>query len=175
MPTASPSDSSGCSKYCGRASPSRARRTSTGARWWRAPSPTCVRSSRGSSRGPCRCVRAAPGEYRYAGLSRRIARYGSRRSARIMKTGGSPGRWLIILPPLVFLLVFFLIPFAFAFKISFAEAIPHVPPFSDVISFTPEHHLQVSAHLGNYKYLLTDQVYLFAYLYSLRTAFFSTL
>jgi putrescine transport system permease protein len=92
-----------------------------------------------------------------------------------MKPTWRPGRWLIILPPLIFLLVFFLIPFAFAFKISFAEAIPHVPPFSDVISFTPEHHLQVSAHLGNYKYLLTDQVYLFAYLYSLRTAFFSTL
>jgi putrescine transport system permease protein len=92
-----------------------------------------------------------------------------------MKPTWRPGRWLIILPPLLFLLVFFLIPFAFAFKISFAEAIPHVPPFSDVISLTPDHHLKVSAHLGNYKYLLTDQVYLFAYLYSLRTAFFSTL
>ena len=92
-----------------------------------------------------------------------------------MKPTWRPGRWLIILPPLIFLLVFFLIPFAFAFKISFAEAIPHVPPFSDVISFTPDHRLKLAAHLGNYKYLLTDQVYLFAYLYSLRTAFFSTL
>jgi putrescine transport system permease protein len=92
-----------------------------------------------------------------------------------MKTTWRPGRWLIILPPLLFLLIFFLIPFAFAFKISFAEAAPRVPPFTDVFSFTPEHGLQLSFSLGNYRYLLTDEVYGVAYLYSLRTAFFSTL
>jgi hypothetical protein len=31
------------------------------------------------------------------------------------------GKWFIILPPLLYLLVFFLIPFAFALKISFAD------------------------------------------------------
>jgi len=92
-----------------------------------------------------------------------------------MRRTWGPGRWLIILPPLLFLLVFFLIPFAFAFKISFAEAAPRVPPFTDVISFTADHHLRVAISLGNYRYLLTDQVYGIAYLYSLRTAFFSTL
>ena len=92
-----------------------------------------------------------------------------------MKQTWRGGRWLIILPPLIFLLIFFLIPFAFAFKISFAEAVPRVPPFTDVISFTPAHHLQLAIHLGNYRYLLTDEVYGVAYLYSLRTAFFSTL
>src|SRR6516162_87574 len=86
-----------------------------------------------------------------------------------------PGRWLIILPPLLFLIIFFLVPFAFAFKISFAEAAPHVPPFTDVISFTPDHHLRIAISLGNYRYLVTDEVYGLAYLYSLRTAFFSTL
>src|SRR5215469_8707202 len=86
-----------------------------------------------------------------------------------------PGRWLIILPPLLFLIIFFLVPFAFAFKISFAEAAPRVPPFTDVISFTPDHHLRLAISLGNYRYLLTDEVYGIAYLYSLRTAFFSTL
>src|ERR1700753_2791024 len=40
---------------------------------------------------------------------------------REMKLNGHPGRWRIILPPLLFLLVFFLIPFAFALYISFAE------------------------------------------------------
>ncbi|HEX8782808.1 MAG TPA: ABC transporter permease subunit [Steroidobacteraceae bacterium] len=92
-----------------------------------------------------------------------------------MRRTWGPGRWLIILPPLLFLLVFFLIPFAFAFKISFAEAAPRVPPFTDVISFTADHHLRVAISLGNYRYLLTDEVYGLAYLYSLRTAFFSTL
>ena len=84
------------------------------------------------------------------------------------------GRWLIILPPLLFLTLFFLIPFGFAFKISFAESAAHVPPFTDLISFTPEHHLRLNVSFDNYRYLFTDEVYGVAYLYSLRTAFFST-
>jgi putrescine transport system permease protein len=92
-----------------------------------------------------------------------------------MKPTWRPGRWLIILPPLLFLLVFFLIPFAFAFKISFAESAPRVPPFTDVFTVTPDHHLRIALSLANYRYLITDQVYGVAYLYSLRTAFFSTL
>ncbi|HEY2404338.1 MAG TPA: ABC transporter permease subunit [Steroidobacteraceae bacterium] len=86
-----------------------------------------------------------------------------------------PGRWLIILPPLLFLTVFFLIPFAFAFKISLAETAPRVPPFTDIFTRTADGHLQVSVSLANFKYLLTDEVYGIAYLYSLKTAFFSTL
>jgi putrescine transport system permease protein len=86
-----------------------------------------------------------------------------------------PGRWLIILPPLLFLTVFFLIPFAFAFKISLAETAPRVPPFTDILSRTADGHLQLSVSLANFKYLLTDDLYGVAYLYSLKTAFFSTL
>jgi putrescine transport system permease protein len=86
-----------------------------------------------------------------------------------------PGRWLIILPPLLFLTVFFLIPFAFAFKISLAETAPRVPPFTDIFTHTADGHIQVSVSLANFKYLLTDEVYGVAYLYSLKTAFFSTL
>ncbi|MGH8266974.1 MAG: ABC transporter permease subunit [Steroidobacteraceae bacterium] len=92
-----------------------------------------------------------------------------------MRTTGSAGRWLIILPPLLFLLLFFLVPFAFAFKISFAQAAAHVPPFTDVVSFTRDHHLQLSVSLANYRYLFTDELYGVAYLFSLKTAFFSTL
>jgi putrescine transport system permease protein len=85
------------------------------------------------------------------------------------------GRWLIILPPLVFLLVFFLIPFAFALKISFAEAALRIPPFSEVWQITADHHLRLTPSLRNYAYLLNDEVYAVSYLYSLKTAFFSTL
>ena len=92
-----------------------------------------------------------------------------------MKFIERPGRWLIILPPLLFLLVFFLVPFVFAFKISFADTAAHVPPFTDVLTTTPDHHLQFSLSLANYLYLFTDDVYGVAYLYSLKTAFFSTL
>ena len=85
------------------------------------------------------------------------------------------GRWLIDLPPLLFLLVFFLIPFAFAFKISFADTALHVPPYTDVLSVSPDHHVSIALNLNNYRYLFTDEVYAVSYLYSLRTAFFSTL
>jgi putrescine transport system permease protein len=92
-----------------------------------------------------------------------------------MRLQERPGRWLIIVPPLLFLTVFFLIPFAFAFKISLAETAPRVPPFTDIFTPTADGHLQVSVSLANFKYLLTDEVYGIAYLYSLKTAFFSTL
>ena len=92
-----------------------------------------------------------------------------------MKPNGRRGRWLIILPPLLFLLLFFLVPFGFAFKISFAQAAAHVPPYTDVLSFTPDHHLHLSISLGNYRFLVTDELYGLAYLFSLKTAFFSTL
>src|SRR6202451_2227916 len=85
------------------------------------------------------------------------------------------GHWLIILPPFLFLILFFLIPFAFALKISFAETAIRVPPYTDVLSITPDRHLHLAASLANYKYLLTDEVYAVSYVYSLRTAFFSTL
>lgn len=86
-----------------------------------------------------------------------------------------PGRWLIILPPLLFLTVFFLVPFAFAFKISLAETAPRVPPFTDILSHTADGHLQLSVTFANFRYLFTDEVYGVAYLYSLKTAFFATL
>ncbi len=85
------------------------------------------------------------------------------------------GKWLIILPPLLFLLVFFLIPFGFALGISFADTAVRVPPFTDILSVTPDWHIHLTLNLGNFKYLITDDVYGLSYLYSLKTAFFSTL
>jgi putrescine transport system permease protein len=85
------------------------------------------------------------------------------------------GRWFIILPPLLFLLVFFLIPFAFAFKISFADSVIEVPPFSKLLSVTPDGHILLTLSFDNYSYLFTDDLYILSYLYSLKTAFFSTL
>jgi len=85
------------------------------------------------------------------------------------------GKWLIILPPLLFLMVFFLIPFGFALSISFADTVVRVPPFTDILSVSPDWHIHLTLNLGNFKYLFTDEVYGLSYLYSLKTAFFSTL
>jgi putrescine transport system permease protein len=88
---------------------------------------------------------------------------------------GNHRRWLIIAPPLVFLLVFFLIPFGFALAISFAQTAIRVPPYTDVLSIDHRHHLHLLLTLDNYRYLLTDPVYVLSYLYSLKTAFLATL
>jgi putrescine transport system permease protein len=85
------------------------------------------------------------------------------------------GKWLIILPPMLFLLVFFLIPFGFALGISFADTALRVPPFTDILSVSPDWHIHLTLNLANFKYLFTDEVYGLSYLYSLKTAFFSTL
>jgi putrescine transport system permease protein len=85
------------------------------------------------------------------------------------------GRWFVILPPFLYLAVFFLIPFAFAFKISFADSAVRVPPFTDLLHYSPDGHLNLSLSLANFKYLFTDEVYAVSYIYSIKTAFFSTL
>ena len=85
------------------------------------------------------------------------------------------GRWLIILPPLLFLLIFFVVPFLFAFKISFADMAISVPPFSPLVTVTPDDHVTFRITFDSYTYLLEDDLYVLSYLYSLKTAFFSTL
>ena len=54
------------------------------------------------------------------------------------------GKWLIILPPLLYLLVFFLIPFGFALKISLSETALSVPPFRDILQFSADGHPHLS-------------------------------
>jgi len=85
------------------------------------------------------------------------------------------GKWLIILPPLAYLLVFFLIPFGYALIISLSDTAIRVPPYSDIVSVRPDWHINLSLNVGNFKYLFVDEVYGLSYLYSLKTALFSTL
>ena len=92
-----------------------------------------------------------------------------------MRPTWRPSRWLLILPPLAFLIIFFLVPFAFALKISLAQTAVRVPPFTDALMRSADGHLHWALTLANYRYLLSDDVYGVAYLFSLRTAFFSTL
>jgi putrescine transport system permease protein len=100
----------------------------------------------------------------------------NRRSARDTAADWLKGRakWLIILPPLLYLVVFFLIPFAFALVISLADTAVRVPPFTNILSISPDWHIHLTLNLGNFKYLFTDEVYGLSYFYSIKTAFFST-
>ena len=94
---------------------------------------------------------------------------------RTPRERGGARHWLIILPPLIFLTLFLLVPFAIAFKISLAESAIAVPPFTPLLSTTADGHTQISVTFANYRLLGTDAVYLLSYIFSLRTAFFATL
>lgn len=84
------------------------------------------------------------------------------------------GRHLVIAVPYVWMLLFFLIPFAIILKISFAEVQVAIPPYTDLVSYAEE-KLNVVFNLGNYLYLLDDEMYLDSYLQSIQVATVSTL
>jgi putrescine transport system permease protein len=84
------------------------------------------------------------------------------------------GRHLVIGLPFVWLFMFFILPFAIVLKISFAEADVAIPPYTEIYTYAEE-KFQILLNLGNYLMLASDELYLSAYLGSLKMAFFSTL
>ena len=87
---------------------------------------------------------------------------------------GRLGRTLVGLPPYFWLLLFFLIPFLIVLKISFSETQAAIPPYVPLIGWAEDAVLQIRLNLGNYRYLLTDELYAAAYLNSLKIAAIST-
>ncbi len=84
------------------------------------------------------------------------------------------GRTLVISGPLLWLTLFFLIPFAIVLKISFAEIAIAIPPYTSLVEYA-EDILNIKLNLGNYLFLLTDDLYISAYMNSLRLAGLSTM
>ncbi|HEY8330626.1 MAG TPA: ABC transporter permease subunit [Pseudomonas sp.] len=84
------------------------------------------------------------------------------------------GRHLVIGVPFFWLLLFFLLPFAIVLKISFAEVDVAIPPYTALLQYLDQ-QLQVVLNLGNYLFLAEDELYLAAYLGSLKIALVGTL
>ncbi|WP_163831335.1 ABC transporter permease subunit [Spartinivicinus ruber] len=84
------------------------------------------------------------------------------------------GRSFIVGIPYGWLLVFFLVPFIIVLKISLSEAETAIPPYSEVFQYADE-TIKVILNLGNYLFLLEDDLYLAAYISSLKIAFLSTI
>jgi putrescine transport system permease protein len=84
------------------------------------------------------------------------------------------GRHLVIGLPFVWLFMFFILPFAIVLKISFAEADVAIPPYTEIYSYA-EQQFQILLNLGNYLMLVSDELYLSAYLGSLKMATISTI
>jgi putrescine transport system permease protein len=87
---------------------------------------------------------------------------------------GLDGRALVIAVPLVWLLIFFLIPFLVVAKISLSEAAIARPPYLPLVEWDGARAI-VSLNFGNFGYLLDDPLYLEAFVFSIRVAFVSAL
>lgn len=98
----------------------------------------------------------------------------SRLAAISRHLGGRAGRGLVIAVPYVWLAVFFLLPFVIVFAISLSEAAIARPPFK-LLEDLGYGLYQVTVNFGNYLFLLTDSLYVVAYLNSVKIAAISTL
>ncbi|KTC36812.1 spermidine/putrescine ABC transporter permease, partial [Pseudomonas putida] len=84
------------------------------------------------------------------------------------------GRQMVIGVPFLWLFLFFMLPFFIVLKISFAEADVAIPPYTEIWSYA-EQKFQLVLNFANYALLTEDDLYISAYLGSLKMAFFSTL
>jgi len=92
-----------------------------------------------------------------------------RKTAALLARVGLTGRALVIAVPMLWLLVFFLVPFLVVLKISVAEPMIARPPYSPLFVDG-----SIQTTIGNYAYLWEDSLYINAYRSSIKIAFFST-
>jgi putrescine transport system permease protein len=87
---------------------------------------------------------------------------------------GVTGRTGVIAIPYLWLFLFFLIPFAYVLKISLSESLIAIPPYSSLIEWGEEALVSIHLNLGNYLFLLEDDLYWFSYVNSAKIALIST-
>jgi len=80
----------------------------------------------------------------------------------------------VIAAPYLWLLIFFLLPFLFVLKISLADPIVALPPFTPLFDLARDGGQWFHATLDNYRFLLANDLYWVSYLKSIRIAFIST-
>ncbi|HRG16217.1 MAG TPA: ABC transporter permease subunit [Pseudomonadota bacterium] len=83
------------------------------------------------------------------------------------------GKWAVIAPPYFWMLLFFAVPFLIAMKISFSSIQIAMPPYTPLTEWASD-TLQIKLNLKNYLFLLEDDLYLKAYLSSLKIAVIAT-
>ncbi|MEX2479742.1 MAG: ABC transporter permease subunit [Gammaproteobacteria bacterium] len=83
-------------------------------------------------------------------------------------------RSLVIGLPYAWLALFFLLPCLIVLKIFFAEQLVAQPPYSPLFERLANGELSLALHLDSWRLLLTDSLYLHAYLGSIRVALVTT-
>ena len=87
----------------------------------------------------------------------------------------SPGRRLFYAVPLLWLLIFLLLPFLLVLKISVADAVQAQPPYTPLVSIGADGRLALDITLANYRFIVDDTLYLVSYFASIKVAAISTL
>lgn len=82
-------------------------------------------------------------------------------------------RSLISLPQF-WLVCFLLFPVLVVIRISLSDSIIASPPYTPILTYV-ESHLNIDLSLANYKFLIEDSLYIYAYLNSVAIAFISSL
>ncbi len=103
------------------------------------------------------------------------ARSGSLAQIRRRLARAASGRAVVVGIPLLWLLLFFLVPFLIVLKISFSTALLAMPPYAPLLEWVGHHIAALRVHLSNYQLLWSDPLYLDSLLYSVRVAAGSTL
>ena len=75
-------------------------------------------------------------------------------SQRWLRRVGITGRAFVIAIPYLWLLLFFLIPFALVLKISFAEAVLAMPPYTPLLQWLDGHFIAIKLDVENFLFLL---------------------
>ena len=88
---------------------------------------------------------------------------------------GVTGRGGVILLPYLWLVLFFLIPFALVLKIALSESLIAIPPYSPLLEWSEGAYLRITLVFDNFSFILEDDIYWRAYLNSVRIAGISTL
>jgi len=92
-----------------------------------------------------------------------------------LRRWGVTGKALVVSVPFLWLLLLFLIPFAIVLKISFSDAQIAMPPYQPLFSWASDKVVEIKLNLGNYAFLIEDNLYWKAYLNSIFVAAVSTL
>jgi putrescine transport system permease protein len=97
--------------------------------------------------------------------------------SRQNKTGGDGRRqWLrrALLTPYIWLLLFFLAPFIIILKISFADPLVALPPFTPLLDWSASGLAKIQVTIDNYIFLFEDSFYTTIYFSSIKIAAIST-
>ena len=137
-----------------------------------------------TSRDPLPPDRGEGTGYGFASLFRRCASFITSALAGPAPTGASKQelrgdgrrRWLrrALVVPYAWLLLFFLAPFLIIFKISLADPLVALPPFTALFDWAASGWERFQVTLDNYLFLFQDRYYGVIYLSSIKTAVIST-